>query len=108
MLASTGQIRADEAGFYFFHEGFIQGNNVANQVTVNCGAVYHEYALLRYGGKNLTISVPAGYSITFIRFIVDRAVDREIISTTKGTLSSNRPQKEDITYVMMSTALLSH
>lgn len=100
MLASTGQIRADQsAGFYHFQQGFIQGNNVANQVTVNCGAVYDRYALLRYGGKNLTISVPAGYSITFIRFIVDRAVDRQTISTTKGTLSDNRPQKEDITYV---------
>ena len=100
MLASTGQIRADQsAGFYHFQQGFIQGNNVANQVTVNCGAVYDRYALLRYGGKNLTISVPAGYSITFIRFIVDRAVDRQTISTTKGTLSNNRPQAEDITYV---------
>lgn len=100
MLASTGQIRADQsAGFYHFHEGFIQGNNVMNQVTVNCGAVYDRYAVLKYGGKNLTISVPAGYSITFIRFIVDRAVDRQTISTTKGTLSDNRPQKEDITYV---------
>ena len=99
MLASTGQIRADEAGFYYYHQGFIQGNNVVNQVTVNCGAVYDRYALLRYGGKNLTISVPAGYSITFIRFIVERAVDRQTISTTKGTLSDNRPQKEDITYV---------
>ncbi len=100
MLASTGQIRAEQsAGFYHFQQGFIQGNNVANQVTVNCGAVYDRYAVLRYGGKNLTISVPAGYSITFVRFIVDRAVDRETISTTKGTLSNNRPQKEDITYV---------
>ena len=100
MLASTGQIRADQsAGFYHFNQGFIQGNNVANQVTVNCGAVYDNYAVLKYGGKDLTISVPAGYSITFIRFIVDRAVDRQTVSTTKGTLSNNRPRAEEITYV---------
>jgi len=100
MLASTGQIRADEsAGFYYYHDGFKQGNNVMNQVTVNCEAVYDRYAVLKYGGRNLTISVPAGYSITFIRFIVDRAVDRQTISTTKGTLSNNRPQADDITTV---------
>ena len=90
MLASTGQIRADQVVYTYFN----QGNNVKSPVTVNCGAVYNEYALLRYGGKNLTISVPAGYSITTIRFVVARAVEREIISTTKGTLSTNRPQSD--------------
>ena len=99
MLASTGQIRADQAGFYYFQGGFKQGNNVRNQVTVNCGAVYDMYALLRYGGKNLTISVPAGYSITSIRFMMDRAVDRLPISTTKGTLSTNRPQSDATVYL---------
>ena len=73
---------------------FNQGNNVKSPVTVNCGAVYNEYALLRYSGKNLTISVSAGYSITSIRFVVAKAVEREIINTTKGTLSNNRPQTD--------------
>ena len=90
MLASTGQIRADQVAFTYFN----QDNNVKSPVTVNCGAVYNDYALLRYGGKNLTISVPAGYSITSIRLIVAKAVEREIISTTKGTLSTNRPQTD--------------
>lgn len=90
MLASTGQIRADQVAFTYFN----QGNNVMSPVTVNCGAVYNDYALLRYGDKNLTISVPAGYSITSIRLIVAKAVEREIISTTKGTLSTNRPQTD--------------
>jgi len=90
MLASTGQIRADQVAFTYFN----QGNNVKSPVTVNCGAVYNDYALLRYGGKNLTISVPAGYSITSLRLIVAKAVEREIISTTKGTLSTNRPQTD--------------
>ena len=95
MLASTGQIRADQVAFTYFN----QGNNVKSPVTVNCGAIYNDYALLRYGGKNLTISVSAGYSITSIRFVVARAVEREIISTTKGTLSTNRPQTDASAYV---------
>ena len=95
MLASTGQIRADQVAFTYFN----QGNNVKSPVTVNCGAIYNDYALLRYGGKNLTISVSAGYSITSVRFVVARAVEREIISTTKGTLSTNRPQTDASFYV---------
>lgn len=95
MLASTGQIRADQVVYTYFN----QGNNVKSPVTVNCGAVYNDYALLRYGGKNLTISVSAGYSITSVRFVVARAVEREIISTTKGTLSTNRPQSDASVYV---------
>ncbi len=86
---------ADSQYFTYFN----QGNNVKNQVTVNCGAVYNEYALLRYGGKNLTISVSEGYSITSIRFVVAKAVDRVTISTTKGTLSNNRPQTDANSYV---------
>ena len=99
VFGATGAWADQSAGFYHFQQGFIQGNNVANQVTVNCGAVYDRYAVLRYGGKNLTISVPTGYSITFVRFIVDRAVDRQTVSTTKGTLTNNRPRAEEITYV---------
>ena len=95
MLASTGQIRADQVVYTYFY----QGNITQSPVTVNCGAVYNDYALLRYGGKNLTISVSAGYSITSIRFVVARAVEREIISTTKGTLSNNRPQTDASAYV---------
>lgn len=79
---------------------FDQGNNTQGPVTVNCVSVYNDmYAVLRYGGRNLTISVPAGYSITSIEFVVNKAVDREIITTTKGTLSNNRPYDDAIAYV---------
>jgi uncharacterized repeat protein (TIGR02543 family) len=91
----SATVWADSRNFTYFN----QGDNTKSPVTVNCGAVYNEYAVLRYGGKNLTISVSAGYSITSIRFVVAKAVDRVTISTTKGTLSNNRPQADASAYV---------
>ena len=94
MLASTGQIRADQRDFYSFN----QGNNTQSPVTVNCASVSNNDAYLR-NNNNITISVSAGYSITNVVFRIYDDVSRTPITATKGSLSNSTPKSDATVYL---------
>ncbi len=94
MLASTGQIRADQRDFYSFN----QGNNTQSPVTVNCASVSNNDAYLR-NNNDITISVSAGYSITSVVFRIYDDVSRTPITATKGSLSNSTPKSDATVYL---------
>ena len=94
MLASTGQIRADQRDFYSFN----QGNNTQSPVTVNCASVNNNDAYLR-NNNDITISVLAGYSITSVVFRIYDDVSRTPITATKGSLSNSTPKSDATVYL---------
>ena len=94
MLASTGQIRADQRDFYSFN----QGNNTQSPVTVNCASVSNNDAYLR-NNNDITISVSAGYSITNVVFRIYDDVSRTPITATKGSLSNSTPKSDATVYL---------
>jgi len=90
LLAIAQGTWADSKSF----NGFTKGDNTKLPVTVNCAEVKSDvigYTAVLKSGKNITISVSAGYTIVSANITVYEASDRQTITATKGTLDNSRP-----------------
>ena len=92
------------AGLQTFNS-FTSGNNTKSPVTVNCGAVNSNKAVLK-SGKNITITVSTGYEIKSMAFNC-QAVNQQAINVSSGQIDVSIPTSPFVNYINSTSFTMS-